>query len=115
MENTDYQINAALGLLHRIGGRWLSGVQTVKNTWTGGYTTPAEYLGGGYEQGATEVLMPADITEATIQQACFYFQRRDSLGLTGQSVQGSSISTYAQDKLLPMVRETMRRYARMVG
>ncbi len=64
---------------------------------------------------AGEVPLPADIVEAAIQQSSFVYQRRQSLGLTSESVQGASISADAADKLLPGVVETMRRYRRLGG
>ena len=56
--------------------------------------------------------LPGDINEAAIQQSQFYFERRLSLGKTSEGVMGASVNTYAQDTLLPGVRETMRRYCR---
>ena len=56
--------------------------------------------------------LPGDINEAAIQQSQFYFERRRSLGVTSSGVQGASQQTYAQDTLLPGVRDTMKRYAR---
>ena len=58
--------------------------------------------------------LPGDINEAAIQQAQFYFERRLSLGKTSEGIMGASVNTYAQDTLLPGVRETMRRYARVL-
>jgi len=58
--------------------------------------------------------LPGDINEAAIQQSQFYFERRLSLGKSSEGVMGASVNTYAQDDLLPGVRETMRRYARVL-
>jgi hypothetical protein len=57
--------------------------------------------------------LPPDINEAAIQQTQFYFTRRLSLGQSSGGIQGASVQSYAQDDLLPGVRETMRRYARV--
>ena len=114
VENTDYQLRRGTGRLSRIGF-WLVGEQTVQMICVAGYTPPSEYLAEGYTQGAGEVLLPDDILEAALQQAGFVHSRRDQLGLTATSVQGGSVSAYAQDKLLPGVAETMGRYARMAG
>lgn len=108
VENEAYQLHPQLGLLYRIG-YWLRGRLTVQVVYSGGHT-PA-----GDEVGAGEIALPDDIVEAALQQAGFTWQRRASLGLTGESVQGGSISAYAQDKLLPGVAETMRRYRRLYG
>jgi hypothetical protein len=57
--------------------------------------------------------LPGDINEAAIQQTQFYFTRRLSIGQSSGGIQGASSQSYAQDDLLPGVRETMRRYARV--
>ena len=59
--------------------------------------------------------LPDEVRGAAIQQASFNFQRRKSLGLAGQSVQGASMQIYGRDELLPNVRQVIRRYNRMVG
>jgi len=63
---------------------------------------------------ATWHILPGDINEAAIQQSQFYFERRLSLGQTEVGVQGASFTNYAKDTLLPGVRETMRRYQRVL-
>ncbi len=62
---------------------------------------------------ATWAALPPDINEAAIQQSQFYFTRRLSLGQSSGGIQGASVQSYAQDDLLPGVRETMRRYQRV--
>ena len=63
---------------------------------------------------ATWAALPPDINEAAIQQSQFYFTRRLSLGQSSGGIQGASVQSYAQDDLLPGVRETMRRYQRVL-
>lgn len=108
VENDDYQIDKPLGLLHRVACNWLAGNLSVKVTYIGGYTSAGEVVGDG------ETALPDDIKEAALDQAGFVYQRRMSKGLTSESVQGGSISAYAQDKLLPGVVATMRRYRRLL-
>jgi len=108
VENDDYQIDKPLGLLHRIGCWWLMGNLAVQVVYVGGYTSAGDVPGDG------ETALPGDITEAALDQAGFVYQRRMSKGLTSESVQGGSISAYAQDKLLPGVVETMKRYGRLL-
>jgi len=107
VENEDYQIDKPLGLLHRIG-YWLCGRLTVQVVYIGGYVSAGDTPGDG------ETALPDDIVEAALDQAGFVYQRRMSKGLTSESVQGGSISAYAQDKLLPGVAATMRRYRRLL-
>ncbi len=110
--DTDYIIELSRGVLTR-AGYWLVGRQTVRITCIAGYTTPDESEAGGYVQGETEVLMPAEIVEAAIMQTCFAWQRRTTLGLSGQSAAGGSVSSYAKDELLSAVRKTMVGYRRV--
>lgn len=106
VENEAYQLHPQLGLLYRVG-YWLRGRLTVQVVYSGGYT-PA-----GDTPGAGEIALPNDIVEAALDQAGFVYQRRMSKGLTSESVRGGSISAYAQDKLLPGVAATMRKYRRL--
>jgi len=62
-----------------------------------------------------DFLLPADLREAALQQAGFTWQRRASLGLTSESVQGGAVSAYAKDELLPGVRKTCAGYRRFLG
>jgi len=103
----DFQFDPDSGEVHKTGW-WLRGFRTAKITYTGGYVLPGDVAGDG------ETELPDDIVEAAIEQASFAYQRRDTLGVSAQSAQGGSVTAYAQDKLLPGVRTTMRRYRRML-
>lgn len=113
VEGTDYQLDAARGVLHRVG-YWLPGVRTVRLIATLGYTPPDTYLADGYSQAAGEALLPADVTEAALQQAAFVWSRRREYGIRSTGVQGGSVTAYAQDTLLPGPRETMQRLGRIL-
>jgi hypothetical protein len=67
-----------------------------------------------FEAKAAERRLPDDIRQAAVMQTAFWFQRRKSLGLVSEGVQGGSISSYARDELLLEVRQVMRKYRRMV-
>ncbi len=108
VENDDYQIDKPLGLLHRIACYWLMGNLTVQVEYVGGYIAAGDPINEG------ETALPDDIVEAALDQAGFVYQRRMSKGLNSESVQGGSVSAYAQDKLLPGVVATMRRYRRLL-
>ena len=110
-----YQIRTDLGLLYRVGLYWPAGMATVRVTGSGGYTPPDVSEADGYVPGAGEILLPVDITEAAVLQASFWWSRRDSLGVRSISTGGGASTTYARDELLPIVRETMASYARMMG
>jgi len=109
VEKTDYQVARHSGILSRVGGPWLEGVNTVQVIYAGGYV-PA-----GSAPAENETALPAELTEACLQQAGFVFQRRKSLGLSGLSAAAGSISSYAQDELLPGVRQVAEAYRRLAG
>ena len=109
----DYYALAGRGILARLAGYWPAGALTVQAVYTGGYTPPSESEAEEWEAEDGEVLLPDDIREAALQQAGFVWQRRASLGLSGESAGGGSVSTYAEDKLLPGVREIMAGYRRI--
>ena len=109
----DYFAMAGRGILARLAGHWPEGTLTVQAVYTGGYTPPSESEAEEWEAEDGEVLLPDDIREAALQQAGFVWERRASLGLSGESAGGGSISTYAQDTLLPGVREIMAGYRRI--
>jgi len=64
---------------------------------------------------AGEVALPDDIAEACITQSSFTWQRRDQLGLSSMGSAGGGVSAYAQDQLLPLVKDTMSAYRRWMG
>lgn len=92
---------------------YLGQVYQAKAAITAATSTPAADT--AHWTLTSQVAMPDDIVEATLQQAGFVWQRRDNLGLSGGSLQGGSFSAYNQDALLPGVRETMSHYARKIG
>jgi len=117
----DYALDAEHGTLERIGGGWLFGLRSVavaggavRVTYTAGYTSPSESEGAGYVAAAGEVLLPADLVEAGLQQSGFAWQRRSALGLAGGSAgQGGSASWSAEDDLLAGVKAVCQNYRRI--
>ena len=114
VENEGFQIDIATGGLARVG-RWLYGVNTVRISYTGGFTPPDVYLAQGYQATAGEINLPDDLQAAAAKQVAFYSNRRSQLGVTSMSAQGGSIATYAKDDLLPDVLHTIERFRRMTG
>jgi len=106
-ENDDFQFDPDSGEVRRVGW-WLRGFRTIKITFDAGYVLPGDVAGDG------ETELPAEIVEVAIRQASYTYQRRDQLGLSGQSAQGGSISAYAKDEMLPDVAATMKGYRRML-
>jgi len=107
--NTEYQLEAAVGGLWRVG-YWLRGVQTVRVTWTGGY------VAAGGTPAAGETALPADIEGWATIQCAHEFLRRTTPGASGQSAQGANVSWIGAVDLLPIVRRGMiDGYGRRVG
>ncbi len=103
-----YQLRSDIGGLYRIGF-WLSGVNTVKVTWIGGY------VAAGGTPGAGETAMPSDLVDAAIRQVIHEFNQRAKPGVRGEGVQGANVTFYSDDKLLPGVRNVCAGYRRMTG
>jgi len=106
VENESYQVRSDIGHLIRIGF-WLSGINTVKVTYIGGYTAAGETPGDG------ETALPDDIVEAAVIQTAFWHKRRLEHGVTSAGFQGGQYTGYAKDELLPEVKQIMRSYRTM--
>lgn len=106
---TSYHVELARGILHRIGGAWLRGPQTVQAIYVGGYTA------AGDTPGAGETALPGDLVDAAVQQCQYLASRRDEMGATGiDAGQGGGVTWASAYKLLPDVAavcETFRRRA----
>ena len=116
--DTDYQVNAASGLLLRASSWWPQGLQVVRISYEAGYVTPDTQAGVGWTIAAGEVVMPADLVEAAVQQAVHVFQRRRDPAQLGGGTAGGNIYTAASlgaAELLPGVAAVARRYRRVMG
>ena len=66
------------------------------------------YVGGlAREPGG----VPSDLRMAAIRQVAYWYQRRASLGISGESVSGMSVSINATQDLLEDVRRALANYA----
>ena len=89
----DYYVNTDEGLVElRGGGSFVGGPGSVKITYTGGF----EDIGD----------VPMDLRMAATRQAAFAFQRRASSGISSESVNGMSVTRYAED-LLPELKAVL--------
>jgi len=75
---------------------WTKGFSSVKVTYTGGL---AVNVGG----------LPSDLRQSVARQVSYLYQKRSSLGVTGESIAGSSITLTSPD-LLPDVKEVWASY-----
>jgi len=109
VENTDYRVvnSGKNGILLRVYSDWATvdedGIQIV---YRGGYCS------AGQTPAAGQFALPAEIREAAIIQSSFLYKRKDDLGLSGTSFDGGSISKFAPIELLPIVRDTLKKYRR---
>ena len=75
-------------------------------TYTGGYLLP----GSAAVPGATA--LPADLSQAEVEQVAFWFQTRNELGIVRQWPRGGDYKQLVDSDLLPSVRETLGKYKR---
>lgn len=83
---------------------WFEVPDSIQVIYKGGYCS------AGQTPGTGEFALPADLREAAIEQASFFFKRRDDLGLAGVSFEGGSISKFSAMDLLPMVKKVLDNY-----
>jgi hypothetical protein len=104
--DTDYRIvnDGRNGIILRIYSVWDALSDSIQVVYKGGYCA------AGVTPGEGETALPDDLREAAIEQATFFFKRRDDLGLSSVSFQGGSISKFSPMDLLPIVKKTLDNY-----
>jgi hypothetical protein len=85
---------------------WSSPPELVRVTYTGGYLLP----GSAAVPAATP--LPADLSQAVVEQVAFWFQTRNELGIVRQWPRGGDYKQLVDSDLLPSVRETLGKYKR---
>ena len=105
-ENSDWKQDPATGLIHRVLGVFLSGINSVQVVYTGGYLPPDQTPSG------EQVAVPNDIQQAVIEQCRFAWQRRDELGLRSIGVGGGTWSLVMDKEWLPTVKAVILKYRR---
>lgn len=96
--------NCVLSLAQALGGS----DQRGRVTYTGGYVLP----GAAVQPGQTA--LPAALEQAAIEQAAFWFQRRDQIGVIRQWPKGGTYEQLVTLDLLPSVSAVLQHYARLV-
>lgn len=106
--DSDYRLLAGgrNGIIYRTFISWFEVPDSIQVIYRGGYCSAGQTPGEG------EFALPADLREAAIEQASFFFKRRDDLGLAGVSFEGGSISKFSSMDLLPMVKKVLDNYRR---
>jgi hypothetical protein len=104
--DSDYRLlaNGRNGIIYRMLISWFEVPDSIQVVYRGGYCS------AGQTPGTGEYALPADLREAAIEQASFFFKRRDDLGLAGVSFEGGSISKFSSMDLLPMVKKILDNY-----
>jgi len=98
-----YVFDDRTGMLHRkYGALWREGPQALRVTWTGGFGTDLTHV-------------PKDIRAACVKQVAFWWQRRLSLGVQSQGVQGGSFTVSTPSELLKDVRAVLDGHAILGG
>jgi hypothetical protein len=98
----DYDIKAMgdRGVVRmRFRSFWV-GEGTVKITYVGGLARQSQGVGG----------VPSDIRNSAIRQVAYWYQRRSSLGVTGENIGGASVSILAAQDLLEDVGRVLANY-----
>jgi hypothetical protein len=77
-------------------------------TYTGGYVLP------GAAPGAGQTALPGDLEQAAVEQAAYWFQNRDHLGVIREWPKGGVYEQFVDLDLLPGVRAVLAKHKRMV-
>ena len=78
-------------------------------TYTGGYVLPDA------EAGAGQTALPDDLEQAAVEQAVYWFQNRDHVGVIRQWPKGGVYQQFVDLDLLPSVRMVLAAYAKWMG
>jgi hypothetical protein len=108
--DTDYRLVAAgkKGLIYRPYTSWLELPDVTQVIYKGGFVAAGQTAGSG------ETAMPADLREAAIEQAAYFYKHKDDIGLSSASFKGESFNKFADINLLPMVEAILKNYKRVL-
>lgn len=103
VDSDDYEIRSMgdKGIVRMRFRPFIAGPGAVKITYVGGV--------GRFVHGAGGT--SSDIRNAAIRQVAYWYQRRASLGVTGENVGGASVSILAAQDLLEDVARVLANYA----
>jgi len=96
------------GIIKRLYQNWLDTEDAIEIVYKGGYCA------AGVTAETSETELPDDLREAAIMQASFIFKRKDDIGLTANSFQGGSISSFSAMDFLPLVKDILQNYRRPI-
>lgn len=105
LEGVDYLLRpGGVIRLSRILG---SCSQLLRVTYTGGYVLP------GDTPEPEQTPLPDDLEQACVEQAAFWYQRRDQLGIINFSGEGGTLKLTQKPDLLAPVQAVLRKYTRV--
>jgi len=106
--NTDYRIlnDGNNGVIMRMYVAWSQFPDSVQIIYRGGYCAAGVTPGDGEHQ------LPDDLREAAIQQVCLVYKRKDDIGLSSVTFDGSAMQKNEKIDLLPLVKATLKKYRR---
>lgn len=82
--------------------------EVARVTYTGGYVLP------GTVPGAGQAPLPADIEQAAVEQAAYWFINRDRPGVIREWPKGGVYQQFLDLDLLPVVRAVLAKHERIV-
>lgn len=108
VEGTDYYVDYAAGIIHRIGGNWVKGWNEIVVTYVAGYVVQ------GATPGAGETALPADIRLACSIQAAREWKKSQGAewGESSRTFPDGS-TTRTERGLLKDVEELLAKYRRL--
>jgi hypothetical protein len=92
-----------VSLISAFGSRF----QQARVTYTGGFVLP------GTTPGAGQTALPADLEQACVEQVCYWYQNRTTLGVLSITVGAGSGAHVPETDLLPGVTAVLTKYKRM--
>lgn len=108
VENTDYYVDYAAGIIHRIGGNWVEGWHEIVITYVAGYVVQ------GATPGTGETALPANIKLACFIQAAREWKKTQGAewGESSRTFPDGS-TTRVERGLLKDVEELLAPYRRI--
>jgi hypothetical protein len=65
--------------------------------------------------GPGQVELPHDLEQSAVEQAAYWYQNRDHLGVIREWPKGGTYQQFVDLDLLPSVRSVLRKYERWNG
>ncbi|MGB0971777.1 MAG: hypothetical protein ACPGVG_12555 [Mycobacterium sp.] len=100
---TDYYPDGERGTIERLWADWLPGPGTIQ----------VKHSGSGLWRSADDV--DADVRHFAARNAKWLVDRKDSLGITSETIEGAAVASFVRGSMLPEFRDAMRELRRRSG